>query len=162
MSDEREILVAVVEQNRRALEKSRVALAVFKEKTLVAEIRAGHQRGENLSRTVLRYQDLQGACLENCWMHGVDFTGSDLSGAKLSDAGLRWSNLTGCNLTGVDFRNADLEGSDFTDADMRYADLRGARLAATRFRGADLRGARLEGTVLERLAKPGPVKDFIA
>jgi len=47
----------------------------------------------NLSRSLLRFADLQNANLSHAVLFGVDLTGADLSGADLSGADLSASKL---------------------------------------------------------------------
>ena len=93
-----------------------------------------------------------------CYFDERDFSGADLSGARLRDARFIRAKLSGANLTGVDahrakFISAVLDGIafdksrltevDFTKADLRNASFRGTDLRRARLNRADLRGADL-------------------
>jgi hypothetical protein len=78
--------------------------------------------------------------------------GSDLHGAILSKADLRWNNFRGANLTDVDLSgsvlwgailtNAILVGANLREADFTGADLSGANLTDAKVEGACFLGAR--------------------
>ena len=103
------------------------------------------------------------------WLKGeegrerADLRYTDLSGANLSDADLRYANLRGtdlryanlryANLSDADLRKADLRCADLWNANLRYvnlsdADLRNTDLSDTDLSGANLRNANLRNTNL--------------
>lgn len=92
-------------------------------------------------RLVLRFFRLAGAMLQKRRLAGVDFTGSNLSDAKMAASDLSSALLYCCDLRGVDLRAANL-----TNADLRGSSLRGAKLYGARMDGVDLRDARLART----------------
>ena len=74
--------------------------------------------------------------------------GTDLTGADLIEAVLRYADLRGAKLRYADFRDANFRDSDFRGAGLRYADFRGADFRGADFRGADFRGADFRGADL--------------
>ena len=83
----------------------------------------------------------------------IDLSNTNLSGADLSDANLKYANLGNTNLRCADLSDADLRGADLGNtnlrhADLRRADLRSAALGGAALGGADLRGADLRGANL--------------
>jgi uncharacterized protein YjbI with pentapeptide repeats len=76
----------------------------------------------------------------NCYLKGVN-----LSGSNLSEASFYYTDLSRANL-----RDADLSGSNLRDADLRESDLRDADLSGADLRGSDLRGADLSGADLRK------------
>ena len=105
---------------------------------------------------------------QRCYMDGRDFTGHDLTGARIRETSFQRSQLKGAVLVKVDgyrvrFISAFLVGarlddgqfadSDFTKADLNgaslvRADLRRARFFHASLRGADLTGAKTLGAEL--------------
>jgi uncharacterized protein YjbI with pentapeptide repeats/beta-lactamase regulating signal transducer with metallopeptidase domain len=73
-------------------------------------------------------------------MRGVNYTGVDLSGARLVG-----TNFGGGNFNGVDFNGADLRNASFRGAHMTGCDFSNANLA-----GVDFRGSRLSGCDFSR------------
>src|SRR5215813_14167559 len=73
----------------------------------------------------------------------VDFSGTNLRGARFE-----WANLSRANLSGADLREANLSGADLSEANLSEANLRmahlsGANLSDANLDRADLGGARL-------------------
>lgn len=84
--------------------------------------------------------------LKLCDLEGYDFTGMNLSYARLAGSGLRFAVLSGVNLSEVDVFAANFD----------HADLVGANLSRAVMRGARLRGANLANATLERVdLRPG-------
>jgi hypothetical protein len=94
----------------------------------------------------------------------ANFTGADLSEAKLisaylenailRDAKLERAHLAGANCTEVDASGADLRGakmweSDWTDANLQNANLEGAIFNELSMLGTDLTGANLTGIAVD-------------
>ncbi len=73
----------------------------------------------------------------------VDFTGADLTGARLSDL-----DLSGCCFRGANLAQADLRNARLHNVDLTKADLRGAQLRAADLKNATVDGANFEGAVL--------------
>ncbi|HXU01306.1 MAG TPA: pentapeptide repeat-containing protein [Polyangia bacterium] len=142
-------------------------------KTLPQPIKGANLDGAHFTWGIL--------CAIGCSMKGievvgptdVDFSGSDLTGATLTESNnlghlykktilrdaklTRWSlqeaNLEGADLTGADLRKAEItkakaQGAVFARANLTGADLSGADLRGADLRGADLTGANLTGTDL--------------
>ena len=72
--------------------------------------------------------------------------GSDLQGAVLSKADLRWNNFRGANLGKADLRGSVLWGAIMTNANLQNADLSEADFTGADLSGADLSEAVVEGT----------------
>lgn len=89
-------------------------------------------------RLVLRFFRLTGLFVQKRILTGVDFTGSNLSCARMAGADLSLSQLYCCDL-----RDSDLRATNLTNADLRGSSLRGVRLNGARMDGVDLRDARL-------------------
>ncbi|MBI2340300.1 MAG: pentapeptide repeat-containing protein, partial [Deltaproteobacteria bacterium] len=73
-------------------------------------------------------------------LRGVDFSGADLTLARLEGA-----DLTGADLTGANLFLVRLDGANLTDAKLDGADVR----------KASFKGAKLQGTLLQKTAE-GP------
>ncbi len=76
-------------------------------------------------------------------LHGVEYTGVDLSDATLAGtnfAGGRFSGVdfSRANLNGASFRNARLVGCDFSHANLTNVDFTGAMISGCQFTGATL------------------------
>ncbi|MDC1418830.1 pentapeptide repeat-containing protein [Candidatus Thioglobus sp.] len=81
----------------------------------------------------------------NCYLKGVNLSGSNLSEASFYYTDLRDADLSGADLSGSNLRDADLSESDLRDADLSGADLRGSDLRGADLSGADLRKAVFNG-----------------
>ncbi|GAW33270.1 secreted effector protein pipB2 [Roseovarius sp. A-2] len=97
----------------------------------------------DLSRTNLRYADLQYLNFEN-----ATFFRSQMQVAFCKGANFKGANLVHCELTGVSAENADLSNSKMEIADFSYATLTGANLCGckvshTHFVRTNLRSAQL-------------------
>jgi uncharacterized protein YjbI with pentapeptide repeats/DNA-binding CsgD family transcriptional regulator len=89
----------------------------------------------------------------------MDFSGADLTGAKLRNDELRGKNFSFAKLFNIDLTASQLNRADFTSADMRLAklqsaNLNGAKLSDANLYNADMTGAylidaRLKGTNLK-------------
>jgi LruC domain-containing protein/uncharacterized repeat protein (TIGR01451 family) len=66
---------------------------------------------------------------------GVDWSGQDLSDAKLNQADLRGANLSGANLSNAKLNQADLSGANLSGANLSDASLSGADLTGVRSGG---------------------------
>jgi uncharacterized protein YjbI with pentapeptide repeats len=75
----------------------------------------------------------------------------DLSGADLSDTGLRNAYLIGANLNEADLSDADLSGAYLSDADLSGAYLSDADLSGAYLTSANLSGASLTSANLSRV-----------
>jgi uncharacterized protein YjbI with pentapeptide repeats len=102
--------------------------------------------GANFVGVTLKYADFTGANLTNARLSNVgyaNFTGADLANARMISMGhavLKNANLTGADLTGavankVDLTNADLTNADLTGANLNVADLTGATLTGATLTG---------------------------
>ena len=81
------------------------------------------------------------------WLNGKaekpDLCGTDLSGANLHKANLRWANLPGADLSEANLRWANLSGADLHRANLSGANLLDINLCGANLFEADLRGANL-------------------
>ena len=77
------------------------------------------------------------------WLNGKaekpDLCGTDLSGANLHKANLRWANLPGADLSEANLRWANLSGADLHRANLSGANLLDINLCGANLYGADLR-----------------------
>jgi uncharacterized protein YjbI with pentapeptide repeats len=89
----------------------------------------------------LRGRDLAGAILIRSDIHSMDFTGTNLDGARLDNAAA-WDSAFGCADTGAP------PPKDPDWPDHGCSSLRGASLYGTNLSGAIFIGARMEGSVL--------------
>ena len=125
---------------RMTLAEWREARAIAREKRLEREFQQGltsflvdpemarHRKGRplNLSRVVMRGEDLTDGHLVNYLLREADMreatidradlTGADLTSARLNGASLRDAILVKANLTDADLTGADLTGADLTGA----------------------------------------------
>jgi uncharacterized protein YjbI with pentapeptide repeats len=105
---------------------------------------------------------------QRCYMDGRDFSGHDLTGARLRETSFQRSQLKGAVLVKVDayrvrfisavlagarlddgqFADADFTKADLNGASLVRADLRRARFFHATLRGADLTGAKTLGAEL--------------
>jgi uncharacterized protein YjbI with pentapeptide repeats len=123
----------------------------------------------------LRGRDLRGAVLIGSDLRKVDFTGANLSLARLDwadaagaqfgcgdtgvpgkpiwpDDGCTWlrgASLANAKLQGASFANAHMEGCILVEAQLQGANLVGAELQAAALTGADLTAANLRGAKLQ-------------
>ncbi|MEM0929949.1 MAG: pentapeptide repeat-containing protein, partial [Pseudomonadota bacterium] len=120
--------------------------------------------GRDFSGIALRDLKAERFNLTKSPLHFTDLSGADLSGAILTEAGMKFTDLSGgaqldgADLTGiesyfliapgVDLRGADLSGSQFIGADLKGANLAGANLRNTRFLLTDFEGANFENADL--------------
>lgn len=74
---------------------------------------------------------------------GVNWSGCDLSGAKLEKA-----NLVGANLMNANLQTASLQSTDLSHANLKYVQLHLTNLKYTNFTKADLTGANFIGADL--------------
>ncbi|KAA8884764.1 pentapeptide repeat-containing protein [Nocardia colli] len=100
---------------------------------------------------------LKQASLPNCDLRidlsgtnltGADLTNANLSNTKLAGVSLTRACLTGANLSFVNLNSEDLAFANMTGANMIYADLAGARLTGVDMTGADLHFANLTDATL--------------
>ncbi|UUX91913.1 pentapeptide repeat-containing protein [Methanoplanus endosymbiosus] len=92
------------------------------------------------SGTMMEGADLSNAAGYKAVFTGADLRNADLHGARFTLADFSGADLSNTDLIGVKFDYANLKGANLQDADLRYADLRGAELD-----NADLTGAIIEG-----------------
>lgn len=91
--------------------------------------------------------------VEDSWLHGVRFTGTELtdsawidteitegafSGVEGSGADLRRVTFHNCKLDSVNLRGARLTKVDFVDCVLRHVDVGGATLTEVRFPGTEI------------------------
>jgi uncharacterized protein YjbI with pentapeptide repeats len=104
---------------------------------------------------VMSAQALAGADFSRCTGHAVDFSLTDLSGARFSDARLPRADFSGARLHDAVFDGAALQAAQFDGADaagisMRGADLNGLHASGgANFSRAALQGVRAEGSIWE-------------
>ena len=87
--------------------------------------------------------DLSGANFANCYgaiLRGVDLTNADLTAVNLTNA-----NLRGTNFTNANFTKANCYDTNFTNANFTNANCYGTNFAAANFTGANLSNAILTG-----------------
>lgn len=99
--------------------------------------------GRNLSSARIIGSDLRQANLSK-----IDFSNADLSGSNLTGVNLSSSNLTGARLIGTDLTGAYLSGATLTGADFSGAFLDDADLTGVAFTNVKLNSTRLEGASL--------------
>ncbi len=107
------------------------------------------RREEALALTPFRKAKLAGLDLASArlvHMPEGDFTGADLTKARLNGCDLSKGVFRDAKLTGAVLSGADLRGADLSDADLTGANLSGASLRST-----VLTGARLDETRLTRV-----------
>ena len=102
-----------------------------------------------------RGRDLRGAILDFASLPRVDFTGSDLQGARLNTAQLQGASLDGAQLQGASLDGAQLQGASLDGVQLQGASLFGARL-----QGASLGSARLQGALLNTAQLQGARLDL--
>jgi hypothetical protein len=85
----------------------------------------------------------------------LDLHESDLRGAELWRAYLKYADFSGAHLTKADFSAADLSGADFTNADLTGAIFWHANLRAAIFMNAELAGAQFGSAQLDGAALHG-------
>lgn len=78
-------------------------------------------------------------------LYDLDFSGVDISDAKLMSADLSRTNLSGVRAWGADFGGASLDDADFNHSLLMRANLAGASIQGTDFSGADLSNALCSG-----------------
>jgi uncharacterized protein YjbI with pentapeptide repeats len=81
-------------------------------------------------------------------LHGVDFTGAQLSNVRLAKASLQNSILREADLTGAYFGAANLRSADLYTANLRGANLGDAHLHTANLVNANLQHAHLAKTAL--------------
>jgi len=91
------------------------------------------------------FSNLRGA---NLW--GANLRYADLRGANLRYANLRNADLGCADLSGANLRNADLGCADLSGANLWGADLSGANLWGANLSGADLSGAKIDALAASR------------
>jgi uncharacterized protein YjbI with pentapeptide repeats len=94
-------------------------------------------------KCILTHRQFSGVDLTGARLKDSRFTRTDFSGANLSDADLRRAKFIDANMAGVKLDGARLAGADFTKADLSGASMRGVDLARTQLQRANLRGADL-------------------
>lgn len=92
--------------------------------------------------------NLEGAKFNRSELEGVDFSGSNLRNASFMWAGAIVANFNRADLRNAWFWDADLECAKFREANLENASLRFAKLWNTDFRNANLAKANLEGAQL--------------
>ena len=96
--------------------------------------------GMGRTRSV-RYRALRGAVFDGADLQKVDFTGSDLRGARFRRANLRGAVMDYVDASGVDFREADLRAAFFRGANLHNVQLSGANASGANFFRANLHRA---------------------
>lgn len=86
---------------------------------------------------------------------GIDLTGANLAGAKLSRMPLKWAKLDRAILTGANLGQTDLTQASLKKADLREASLFMAHLMQAHLDDADLTGASLHDAELQRARLSG-------
>ena len=118
-----------------------------------------HHRGADLSAAILYRADFSGADLSYAKLSDVQhlsdatLVGTVLSRSDLSGADLKGADLRGADLTGADLSDAYLHGADFSNASLSYAALHSAYLT-----GADLRDAKMDYADLSNADLRGAVQ----
>ena len=90
------------------------------------------------------------AKLEGIRLIEVDLSGSDMSGANLSETVIFWSNLNNVKLNGARLIGAEIEGAGFQKVCLDQADLSHAYLRESNFNGASFKNTILRGTSFDR------------
>ena len=103
---------------------------------------------DTIIEAVKRDTDLSGAYLSGANLRYANLSGADLRDTDLSGADLRYAYLSSADLSSADLSSAYLRGADLRGAALRYADLGGADLRYAYLSGADLRYADLGGADL--------------
>ncbi len=103
---------------------------------------------KNAVASVTGVQQCTGCSFENADLSGKDLHGVNYSESDFSHAKLRNVNFSGGNFVGVDFSGADLHGASFRGANLSGCDFSKADLSGVDFTGAKLSGADFSGTVL--------------
>lgn len=99
--------------------------------------------GVDWRKCILTQRDFSGVDLSKAKLKDSRFTRSDFSGADLTGADLRRAKFIDGKLAGARLDAARMAGADFTKADLSGASLRGAKMARTQMQRANLRGADL-------------------
>jgi len=106
---------------------------------------------QSLSEVDFSGADLSGARLLKLTLEGCDFSGAALTGAVLVGCRGVECRFVGAELGNIRMvENCDFSGADFSGANLQLANLRGAGLADACFAEADLSGADLSAAVAER------------
>jgi len=104
----------------------------------------------NLSGAELIGVDLSRKFSQAVLSGNINFSGANLSSAKLWECDLRWKNLSGAELSGAYLGGALLSRANLSRAHLRGAYLDKAHIEDADLTGADLTGADLRGTYLMR------------
>lgn len=124
-----------------------------------ADLRHANLINANLEDTRLSGALLEGALYSEQTQFPVGFDpsqrgtyaiapNSDLQGAQLQNAFLRYVKLTNANLAGANLESAQLQGADLRSANLSDANLSGAYLSEANLTGANLENANLCGTTM--------------
>lgn len=104
---------------------------------------------ENLARLVCleprNFPDSDERFLQDLKNYGLEFSTSDLGGARLKGANLRNTILLRTDLTGANLSEADLQGACLVSANLKGAILDNANLQSAQLKGAWVEGASLKG-----------------
>jgi uncharacterized protein YjbI with pentapeptide repeats len=101
--------------------------------------------GENLSDA-----KLQGVDFHGCVMEGVILDDADLTGANMKECDLYWGFLCGANFTNANLENAKLNGANLKDANLTSANLCGTDFGADAFgKFAEVSNANFTGAVYD-------------
>lgn len=109
---------------------------------------------------------MQSSRFHDVWLHGVRFTGSDLTDSIWRDAEVvdgAWSGVMasgmelrrvvfhGCKLDSVNFRGAVLMKVEFVDCVLRHLDISGAKFDEVSFPGSRIEGLTVRQTQLRKV-----------
>ena len=92
---------------------------------------------------------LTGISLRRVMGIGLDFSNSQLQGARFEGADLRECNFSGADLRGASFKNCKLAHADFEKANLGSLNLPGGKKLAPDFTGADASKSQFFHAVLE-------------
>ena len=97
----------------------------------------------DLSRTNLRYADLQYLNFENANFFRSHMQGSFCKGGNFESANFTYCELTGISAARANFANSTIEIADFSFATLAGTDFSGCKISHTHFVRANLKGANL-------------------
>jgi uncharacterized protein YjbI with pentapeptide repeats len=96
---------------------------------------------------------------ERCDLSGANFSGIDLSGAKMMDSDLTNTNFSGANLAGAELMLSNASGANFSKTCLVNANLAGVVFIKANLRQANIRGSNLNGANFERAKVRGVLAD---
>lgn len=127
----------------------------------------------DLSNTIVREINLQGADFSDLSLTGAEFRKTDLkkadfsgcyasdfylnesvaNGASFKQASVLRSTFYLCSLMNCDFRNANLAATSFTDCNLTGADFRNANIRGVDFNGGTIGKANFKGAIANRATR---------